>query len=439
MKKRWLSGILAVMLVFSGCTYGGGNVDGLLRPPRLSDEQNDIWLALKKDSQGDSIKLVYPQRGENRSAILLTNLDDEPGDEAVVFFQPATASSAAAPIRMKVLDKLDGEWESMYDLVLDGTQIEDVSILNVGTGVPLLAIGLNFVGDGSHLLRVMQFDGKILNTVFSQNYQAKGFYDLDGDGKDDIFLVENPESEVKTWAKLYSYENGRFLTSGSALVNPEITRYTNILKGYMAQGEEAVYLDGYKGSELMTTEILSFDRDKGQLINWTYDGQVPKKYPVDRVPLATCYDLSNDGVIEVPGIRPLPGYAESSTSPLYLTDWYHFADGQYERIQSSFVNSPLGYMLTFPENWIGKVSAQKTTQENEVLFYEYHMGQDPLSSALLYLKVATRSEWVSEKVSNDYELIDTRGQIVYLAKIPDSDSALKISIPQVKEYFSRII
>ena len=93
MKKRWLSGILALMLVFSGCTYGGGNVDGLLRPPRLSDEQNDIWLALKKDSQGDSIKLVYPQRGENRSAILLTNLDDEPGDEAVVFFQPATALS----------------------------------------------------------------------------------------------------------------------------------------------------------------------------------------------------------------------------------------------------------------------------------------------------------------------------------------------------------
>ena len=78
--------------------------------------------------------------------------------------------------------------------------------------------------------------------------------------------------------------------------------------------------------------------------------------------MANCYDLSNDGVIEVPGIRPLPGYEESSTSPLYLTDWYHFADGKYERIQSSFVNSSLGYMLTFPENWIGKVSAQKTTQ-----------------------------------------------------------------------------
>ena len=103
--------------------------------------------------------------------------------------------------------------------VLDGTQIEDVSILNVGTGIPLLAIGLNFVGDGSHLLRVMQFDGKVLNTVFSQNYQAKGIYDLNSDGKDDIFLVETPESEVKTWAKLYSYQSGRFITAGETLVN----------------------------------------------------------------------------------------------------------------------------------------------------------------------------------------------------------------------------
>lgn len=439
MKKRWLSGMVAAVFLLSGCTYAGGNVDSLLRPPMLSDEQNDIWLALQKDAQGDSIKLVYPQRGDNRSAILLANLDDEPEEEAVAFFQPATASSAAAPIRMKVLDKLDGEWESMYDLVLDGTQIEDVSILNVGTGVPLLAVGLNFVGNGNHLLRVMEFDGQVLNTVFSQNYQTKGIYDLDGDGTDDIFLVENPESEVKTWAKLYTYENGRFVTSGSALVNPEITLYANIMKGYMAQGEEAVYLDGYKGSELMTTEILSYDREKGELINWTYDGKTPRNYPVDRVPVATCYDLSNDGVVEVPGIRPLPGYEEGSTSPLYLTDWYHFADGKYERVESSFVNSSLGYMLTFPEDWIGKVSAQKTTQENEILFYEYHMGEDPASSELLYLRVTTRSEWVGEKVSSDYELIDTRGQIVYLAKIADSDSPLRISIPEVKEYFRRII
>ena len=439
MKKRWLSGMVAVMFALSGCTYVGGNIDSLLRPPRLSDEQNDIWLALKKDAQGDSVKLVYPQRGKNRSAILLANLDDEPGEEAVVFFQPETASSAAAPIRMKTLDKLDGEWETMYDLVLDGTQIEDVSILNLGTGVPLLAVGLNFVGNGNHLLKVMQFDGKVLNTVFSQNYQVKGFYDLDADGKDDIFVVEKPESEVKTWAKLYSYQNGRFVASGSALVNSEITRYANILKGYMAQGEEAVYLDGYKGSELMTTEILSFDKDKKDLVNWTYDGKMARKYPVDRIPIATCYDLSNDGVIEVPGIRPLPGYEETSTSPLYLTDWYHFSDGQYKRVESSFVNSSLGYMLAFPQNWIGKVSAQKTTQENEILFYEYHMGEDPFSGALLYLRVATRSEWIREKVSSEYELVDTRGQIVYLAKISDSNSSLKITIPQVKECFSRII
>ena len=90
--------------------------------------------------------------------------------------------------------------------------------------------------------------------------------------------------------------------------------------------------------------------------------------------------------------------------------------------------------LGCPKNQVdAELLLHKIKQDGYCLLYT------SLSGALLYLKVATRSEWVSEKVSSDYELIDTRGQIVYLAKIPDSDSDLKISIPQVKEYFSRII
>jgi len=432
-RKRYLCFFIALAFLLGGCTFTGRNVDSLLRPPILSNEQNDIWKVLKKSDPENSIKLVYPQRGENRSAIFLVNLDAEPGDEAVAFFQTASAS----PVGIKILDKKDDEWVLVSELTLDGIQIEDVSMLNVGTGIPIMAIGLNYTADGSHLLKALQFDGKNMNTVFSGNYQVKEYYDMDADGTDDIFIVENPESEVKTWARAYRYENNGFAEMGAVTVNPEITHYVTVTRGNTAQGKESVFIDGYKGTELMTTEIVSYDKAKNVLENLTFDGETPQKYPVDRAPVVTCRDLTKDGIVEVPGVRPMPGYDETAEDVVYLTDWYHFTDSGYVKRSSAFVNTALGYIFTFPDNWIGKVSA-KNLSENETVFYEYKAEQEIQDNLLLHLRVATRSDWLSHKISSDYELIGTEGQIVYLAKICDTESLYKVSVSNVKEYFNRI-
>ena len=432
--KKYLGLLVALTFLLGGCTFTGRNVDSLLRPPILSDEQNDIWKVLKKSDPENSIKLVYPQRGENRSAILLVNIDDEPSDEAVVFFQTASAVSSA-PVGIKILDKNDGEWFFVSETVLDGIQIEDVSMLNVGTGIPVMAIGLNYTADGTHLLKAFQFDGKDMHTVFSGNYQVKEYYDMDSDGNDDIFIVENPESEVKTWARAYRYENNEFKEIGAVTVNPEITHYVTTSRGNTAQGKEAVFIDGYKGTELMTTEILTYDKDKSVLLNLTFDGKTPQKYPVDRAPVASSMDLTNDGIIEVPGVRPMPGYDENEEGTLYLTDWYHFTDGGFVKKSSAFVNTALGYIFEFPENWIGRVSA-KTFSENEIVFYEYNAEKEASDNALLYLRVATRSDWIGKKIPSEYQLIDAEGQIVYLAKISDTESSYGLSVSKVKEYFN---
>ncbi len=432
--KRFLCLLIALTFLLGGCTFTGRNVDSLLRPPILSDEQNDIWKVLKKSDPENSIKLVYPQRGENRSAILLANVDDEPGDEAVVFFQTASAVSSA-PVGLKILDKKDGEWVFVSETVLDGIQIEDVSLLNVGTGVPIMAVGLNYTSDGTHLIKILQFDGKEMHTVFSGNYQVKEFYDMDSDGNDDIFIVENPESEVKIWARAYRYENNDFKEIGAVTVNPEITHYVTVARGNTAQGKEAVFIDGYKGTELMTTEILTYDKEKSALVNLTYDGETPQRYPVDRAPVANSMDLTNDGIIEIPGVRPMPGYDETEEGTLYLTDWYHFTDVGFVKKSSAFVNTALGYIFTYPENWIGRVSA-KALSENEIVFYEYNAENEVLGNELLHLRVATRSDWLSKKIPSEYQLIDAEGQIVYLAKISGAESSFALSISKVKEYFN---
>ena len=438
MKIQWFSAAAAAMLLLSGCAFPQTGVESLLAAPLLNEEQNEVYAALVRET-GSSIKLLYPQRGENRSAFLLMNLDEEATNEAVAFYQSTTANVTTS-IHMAVLDKQDGQWRAVHDISLEGTQVEDVAVMKEG-GVFLLAVGLTYASENTSLLKAYQFNGDIMDEVYSEDYQAKLICDMDSDDRDDIVLVRGGTEEAAPFAKLLVYEDGGFAEKGRTATDPTITRYSSIRSGYLKNGQQAVYLDGYRGSAAMTTEILGYTENHGQghLVNLTYDSLNVQSYPVDRPLGAECADLNNDLIIEVPGLTPMPGYSAEQAGAFYLTTWYNFLDGQFEKVKSSYVNASQGYLLDFPESWEGKVSVRKSAQSNEMLFYEYQAGDDPVKSELLYIRMVKRIEWESG-VYEDYEVISSSGggQIFYLAKIPaGATPALRMSMEEVKRNFSR--
>ena len=416
-------------------------IDSLLAPPRLNDEQNEIYSALVRETSAD-IRLLYPQKGSNRSAFLITNLDSEATAEALVFYQSTAVTNVAATIHLNVLDKQEDRWVSVNDISLDGSQVEDVTLMNVGTGAPVVAVGLNYASDGASLLKIFSFNGRTLDEISSESYQTKIVYDIDSDDLDEVILVSTLEDGLSMEAKLFTYDSGRFRKISTAVMDPTITRYANIQSGYLKNGRKAVYLDGYRGSSLMTTEILGYEENawgNGHLVNLTYDGSEPKHYPVERAPGAFTYDTNNDSVMEVPGFTLMPGYTEEMTSVFYLTDWYNFLDGEFQKLKSSYVNSTQGYLLDFPEEWVGRVSVRKTSRANEMLFYEYQEGENPVKNELLYIQMVRRSDWEAGKFEG-YEIINSSGggQIVYLAKVPEeAPYSLRMSIQSVKEHFHR--
>ncbi len=111
-------------------------------------------------------------------------------------------------------------------------------------------------------------------------------------------------------AKFFTYENGRFRRTSTAAMDPSIIRYARIQAGYLKNGRKAVYLDGYRGSLLMTTEILGYEKDDwghGKLVNLTYDptSVEPKQYPVDRLLGAYTYDTNSDLAPESGWLSPM--------------------------------------------------------------------------------------------------------------------------------------
>ncbi len=85
--KRFAALVLLLMLLpLSGCNGNLLTVEGAMQPPRLTEQQNAIYEALKAQV-GSNIQLKYPQTGEYRSAFVFKNIDSEPTNEAIVFYQ----------------------------------------------------------------------------------------------------------------------------------------------------------------------------------------------------------------------------------------------------------------------------------------------------------------------------------------------------------------
>lgn len=86
MKRKILTLALSTALVLSGCSYGQTGIESLLKPPKLSDQQNEIYTALQA-SIGKNITLKYPRTGDFTSAFLIANIDEESTQEAIVFMK----------------------------------------------------------------------------------------------------------------------------------------------------------------------------------------------------------------------------------------------------------------------------------------------------------------------------------------------------------------
>ena len=452
MKRRILSlwCLLAAAVMLGGCSATNviTSVDALLRPPRLTDDQNDIYDALAAYLSGREMHLVYPQQGDYLSAFIQQDLDGDQLDEAVVFYQ-LTASTSAAPINMAVMDRQSGRWTVVSDIQLDGSGVEDFTVVH-GEGKPMMAVGLSYAGEsGSSLLQVFRLYGKELRLVFSRTYLAKTIGDLTGDGKNEFLLVyphESSEGVQSVQAGLFvcadgDDENEGFVQAVSCPVNPEITRYQQLNTVISVQDSRDtrvhVYLDGYRGNAMLTEEILLVTKNgvsELENLTWSDAGDwTGESYP-QRFML-NAMDINRDGWYEIPGQQPLPGYETEDMDIVYLTTWYRHFGRRYIPLYSAYINSLLSYQFIFPDEWNGNVTAYRGPYGNEITFSVWDEDKPMEDTALMSLRAVNIASWRSGKVSPEYEYLGSRGQIVFLARIIDTTSKYAVSMEDIRERF----
>ena len=178
-----LFGAVIVSAALSSCS--AASVEELLSPPRLNEEQTAIYEALRT-AAGGSVSLKYPKSGQYRSAFVVENIDGEPTNEAIVFYEKPNVAEGSY-LRINFLDMQEEKWVSVYDFAASGSEVERVMFKDLGDGETIIIITYYIQNSSDMASSVIKFSDGSPREVFSGRHSYMDVFDADGNGKEEMF------------------------------------------------------------------------------------------------------------------------------------------------------------------------------------------------------------------------------------------------------------
>lgn len=446
MFRKGIALFLSVSCVFlSGCNYMGTNIEALVRPPSLSHQQEEIYDALKLTLQPENenvLNLVSPENGSDRSAVIIHNIDSEPTDEAIAFYNTSAQSTLGdVGLRICVLDQIDEQWRVVWDIPGEGSDVDKVLFLtDHATNHEYIIIG--FIPKEDEQQRtycIYDYRSGVLQQCATGEYQMLELFDIDADGQDEIITVSYEEDksstqDFATMATVTRIENGEFVNGPSTVMAGKAISYNSVTKDTTSFNVPALIIDEQVSKSTYATEILVGNHGGLQNLIYRQGGDLYDKTVRAQIPIS--YDINHDGIIEIPQTEFFPGYSADSESPLYLSKWYQLKNGHLSFVTDAYVNYSRGYGLLLPTSWEGRVTATNLLENDELKFFVYHGDLDDESEPVLSIKTDTLNNISTAGIPDGYFQVGEIGQLVYLARIyPVSDPALALTPEQVQNQF----
>ena len=353
-RRRWLPAAFCLLccLLFSGCTPGA-TVDSLLKPPSLSEEQQQIYLALQ-DAVGSGITLQYPRAGANLSAFTVVDLDGDGEDEALVFYKKTNLAAVENGLRLSVLDQVKGKWMSVCDRPADGTEVERIVVSAMGDETQnQIFVGYSGVDQSDKSLTVYRYGDSQVEQLFTAAYTMFDVADLDGDQAQELLVLGKLTENASSSAAMYRLQDGSIKDNGKLDLRTGFTDFSQVLYGTLSDGTTGIYIDGATGPSSLQTEILHVQSDT--LAYVLADGDTVAK--TNRSVGYLSMDLDGDGVVEIPVQEPFPGYAADASEQVRLTRWLSVSGEQLTEKERGYFSLNDGCVFLLPLSWYDTVTA----------------------------------------------------------------------------------
>ena len=403
-----LFAVLCLAFALSGCSaaFFGGD---LLTSPRLTDEQNEIYNALT--ASAGRVDLRYPHTGEYRSAFVIKNIDDEPTEEAIVFYEASksdadkepdtNATSAVGNLRVSFLDKDEnGSWKAAYELPAAGTEIESVAFSKLGSDKEKILISYSVLGSTDKIMSVIDYENGIATQLGSVGYSSYLLLDCIDSGKClACFNRDSAKKDANMTVYSVNSENQFGIAMPVVSFGTAVAEFDKITVGnalVMGKKTPCIAIDYLSSENLYGTGMLYYSGNA--FVNADTIVRLGGEISYTRrtnsyTPKLKARDIDGDDILDIPVTVTLPGY-ENLTFPeqLNAVNWYRQDCDEITAVSYTFIDPQKNYMLTFPGRWIGMVTATVNTSDNAVTFWKYDGDIKDCDFALLTIKTEIKGE-----------------------------------------------
>lgn len=425
MKIRMLAAIALIVIIFTGCAVNAG-VDTMLTPPKLSEEQEQIYQALIK-SVNSKISLKYPKSGANLSAFIVDDIDSDGEDEAIVFYELESIKAEGKSLRINILDKVDGEWSSVYDYSAEGVEVERVIISRLGEADRMnIIVGYTMVNPDEKQVIVYNYKDGVLKKNLSEAYSILDVRDLDNDGNNELLIVVNQTASKKARARVLKLSSECKYLESFVELNTNIVEFKQLIYGLVDNGVRGIYIDEVIGANALQTEIFTFENG---LLRPRYgrisEMDMGKDLNVIRPASNKTMDIDGDSVLEIPINEVFSGYGDyPEPERLYKTNWFVFENNTLVKKYESYYSITKGYSFMFPSRWQGQVTAKIDSINDEVVICKYDGQLKENMKELMRIAVVEKGN-IEDKSNEGYEVMKTKGEVGYLVWIsPDTQEPL---------------
>ncbi|MBQ9376057.1 MAG: hypothetical protein IJU04_06975 [Ruminococcus sp.] len=429
---------VVAMIMLSGCSAISFGVDGLISAPKLTKQQSEIHEALE-ESVGSDITLKYPKSGDNRSAYVVSNIDDEQGKEAIVFYEYNTAGKKEG-LWLNVLDcNDDDEWVSVSEIACPGSDISEVIISTIGNDEKKnVIVGYQSISGEEKTLEVYRYSNNSFKSICTDNYSVLETMDINNDKAKELVIIQKNAKEGSDGyqAAFYQMEKNKLVKSKSVGMSDDVESYVNDVKGSINKKTQALYLDYLTKDNTLKTEILTYK--DGSLFNLVKGSDGFYSQFCTRPTGYYSMDIDDDGKIEIPCSRTMLGYENAVENDIeYMTAWSVYDEKTnllLEKIAGYYSVSD-GYVMVYPSRWNDMVTVKKDSASGEIVFYKYEGDVNAEMTELIRVAAISNTD-KQEYLDNGYELINTKEQMVYMAKISDNaDEPLVPTMDEIKNSF----
>ncbi len=408
----------AVSLSFSGCTSFETDIEALMQPPSLTEEQAKLNSALT-EVIGDNYFLRYPSDGTSNSAFMFYDLDGDNIEEAIAFYSIDGEST-----RINILKQKNEKWTSIYEAA--GAYGDASSVCFAETGPNERSLIVKWEQEVS----IYRFENSRLETVYSAFCDGIEMFDMNGDGYEDMVLINSSYSERPFAKIIYSGENGLKATDNVS-ITAEYDSIVSTTFGKIYDGKIGFFIDSkvYGSDNIYLTEIITLNENsanRSTIANYiAYEQEeeqegstvtlVSKLGPRGnylRNTAAYCEDVDGDGIVEMP-VEFREDIASQDNEKFFYVDYmkYNPETEDSESVWFGFVDSENGYKFELPKVFGVGVSINYNFSTGEYSFINNSNGAE-----VLRLRAVLATEY-QDRYEENYVLIGQSGTKVFYACI----------------------